>query len=119
MRVRLTRKLADMLDGVDLAHHRVGDVFNATRHAAELLIAEGWAERDISRRPQMKGTSISSVRAHAADRGSPGVLTERLRRIRQPMPCSPLEAQEHCRAEDRVPEERDDSRATTIPPKSA
>jgi hypothetical protein len=45
MRVRLTKKFADVLDGVDLRPWRVGDVFLATRHEAELLLAEGWAEQ--------------------------------------------------------------------------
>ena len=36
MRVRLTRKLADVLDGVDLSHRRLGDVFDPTSHEAGL-----------------------------------------------------------------------------------
>ena len=42
--VRLTRKLAECLDGVDLSSRRVGEVFSLPLQAARLLIAEGWAE---------------------------------------------------------------------------
>ncbi len=44
MRVRLVRKLADLLDGVDVSGHRSGDILELSRHDAELLIAERWAE---------------------------------------------------------------------------
>jgi hypothetical protein len=42
MKVRLTRKLADSIDGVDLSRKRVGRIINVGRHDAQLLIAEGW-----------------------------------------------------------------------------
>ena len=43
MRVRLIKKLAGMLDGVDLSASQLGDVLNLTRSEAALLVAEGWA----------------------------------------------------------------------------
>jgi hypothetical protein len=43
MRIRLTRKLALMVDGVDLTNRRVGEVFEASAGDARTLIAEGWA----------------------------------------------------------------------------
>ena len=43
MKVRLTRKLAESIDGVDLGEWRVGDVFEVPASAARLLLAEGWA----------------------------------------------------------------------------
>jgi hypothetical protein len=46
MRVRLTRKLAEVIDGVDLSGHSVGETFDLPRRDARLLIAEGWAQRD-------------------------------------------------------------------------
>lgn len=46
MRVRLTRKLAEVIDGVDLSGHTVGETFDLPRRDAHLLIAEGWAQRD-------------------------------------------------------------------------
>jgi hypothetical protein len=42
-RVRLIRKLADTLNGIDLSACEVGDVFALSRREAELLIREGWA----------------------------------------------------------------------------
>lgn len=41
--VRLIRKLARHIDGIDLGSRRVGDVFEAPLSEARLLIAEGWA----------------------------------------------------------------------------
>ena len=43
MRVQLTRKFSESIDGVNLSRHHVGDVIDVPRHDAELLIAEGWA----------------------------------------------------------------------------
>jgi hypothetical protein len=43
MRVRLTRRLAERIDDVDLSDRRVGDLIDMSAHDAELLIAEGWA----------------------------------------------------------------------------
>jgi len=44
MRVRLTKKLARELDGVDVSSAHIGDVVDLPDRAAMLLIAEGWAE---------------------------------------------------------------------------
>lgn len=44
MRVRLVKKLAEQIDGIDLTSHRVGDFLLVSQRAAALLIAEGWAE---------------------------------------------------------------------------
>lgn len=43
-RVRLTRKLAPILNGIDFSHVHVGDVILVTEAVAAMLIAEGWAE---------------------------------------------------------------------------
>lgn len=43
VRLRLVRKLADYLDGIDLTAYNVGDVFDLPHRHAELLIIEGWA----------------------------------------------------------------------------
>src|SRR5687768_7838242 len=59
--VRLTRKHADVIDGVDLSKAHVGDRLDLSPHDAEVLIAEGWAERDTRQR-------TSHVRALAADK---------------------------------------------------
>ena len=42
--VRLTRKLATVLNGVDLSKFSVGDVLLLPESVAAMLIAEGWAE---------------------------------------------------------------------------
>jgi hypothetical protein len=39
MQVRLTRKLAEMVDGIDLSGRRVGDVLSLSYFEGELLIA--------------------------------------------------------------------------------
>lgn len=44
MRVRLLRKLATFLNGLDLSHVNVGDVFDLPERDAAMLIREGWAE---------------------------------------------------------------------------
>ena len=43
MRVRLTRKLADRIDGIDLSHQVVGDVIDLPERTTRTLMAEGWA----------------------------------------------------------------------------
>jgi hypothetical protein len=43
VKVRLTRKLAECIDGVDLSSRRVGDVVSLSPSEARLLVAEGWA----------------------------------------------------------------------------
>jgi hypothetical protein len=48
--VRLIRKYAEMIDGVNLEAAEVGDRLELSRHDAEVLIAEGWAERAADER---------------------------------------------------------------------
>jgi hypothetical protein len=43
-RVRLIRKLAPILNGVDLSQVKVGDVIQVPEAIAAMLIREGWAE---------------------------------------------------------------------------
>ena len=43
MRVRLTKKLANSLNGFDLAHARVGSVLVVSDRDGNMLVAEGWA----------------------------------------------------------------------------
>jgi hypothetical protein len=56
MRVRLTRKFAEEIDGVDLRGHSVGDVLDVSPAEGRLLIAEEWAvvERRRGKRSQSK-----------------------------------------------------------------
>lgn len=44
VRIRLIRKLAEALNGVDLSKVRVGDCFDLPATHASVLMAEGWAE---------------------------------------------------------------------------
>lgn len=44
MLVRLTKKLADVVNDIDLTHCNEGDVIDVPPRHALLLIAEGWAE---------------------------------------------------------------------------
>ena len=44
MRVRLTVKLAEMVNGVDLSRHREGDILDLSDRDAAMMIAGGWAE---------------------------------------------------------------------------
>jgi hypothetical protein len=43
MRVKLVRKFASVLNGIDLTKVSVGDVISVAPHQAVLLILEGWA----------------------------------------------------------------------------
>lgn len=49
MRIRLTRKFAELIDGIDLSRRRVGDVIDIPVHDARTLIAERWAVPDDGR----------------------------------------------------------------------
>ena len=55
IRVRLTRKFAATLNGVDLTRVNVGDITELPDAAAHMMIAERWAEQvaeHISSTPQ-------------------------------------------------------------------
>ena len=49
MKVVLTRKLAESMDGVNVAGQQVGDVLDLTEAEARLLVAERWATPDRRR----------------------------------------------------------------------
>ena len=73
MRVRLVRKLADKIDGVDLRGHQIDEVFDVSPIDARLLMAEEWAiaERrsaDLPHRVERRSGSHIDVRDRAADR---------------------------------------------------
>jgi hypothetical protein len=42
--IRLTKKLALVMNGVDVTSSTVGDVLDVDEERAELMIASGWAE---------------------------------------------------------------------------
>ena len=66
MYVRLTRKLAEMIDGIDLSLCEVGDVMELSDREGRILIAEGWAVRAHDRRT----TTAEQPLQHAADTSS-------------------------------------------------
>ena len=96
MRIRLTRKLADCLDGVDVSHYRVGDVLNLPTREALLLVAENWAVPSGQEGPH-----------------SCTPTEEELRCIREQL-THWSEQQSRRRAEDRIREALHDSRAVTV-----
>jgi hypothetical protein len=61
VRVRLTRKLSETIDGVDLSGAREGDTLELSPRDALILIAEGWAS-------PVYETRRRSVRDRAHDR---------------------------------------------------
>ena len=48
MKVKLVRKYANVLNGIDLSHVRVGDVLELSGYHAALLVGEGWAEHAVT-----------------------------------------------------------------------
>lgn len=52
VKVRITRKFAEFIDGVDLRARRVGDVFEVSAPDAALLLAEQWAVPASASEPQ-------------------------------------------------------------------
>jgi hypothetical protein len=96
MRIRLTRKLAECLNGIDLSHYSVGDTLTVPRREAELLIAEGWASQ---------GTAGTSRPRRELNVGQ-------LRRLRDLLDRPRWQVAR--RAEDRIREDLHDSRARTI-----
>ena len=66
MLVRLVRKLADNLDGIDVSAHHEGDVLDLPARRAALLIAEQWAVPARSR--ERRAASTIKERAIAAER---------------------------------------------------
>src|SRR5205814_3136507 len=79
--VRLTKKLADVLDGVDVSAKRVGEVFELPSGEADLLIAEGWAEArfpSAAERDVIRGAD-----ANADDTGAAPMRRLDVHRLRQ------------------------------------
>ena len=63
MKVRLTQKLAELINGVDLSKAHTGDTLDLTDRDANTLIAEGWAA------PVYQGGDPGRDRAHDKPRG--------------------------------------------------
>ena len=70
MHVRLQRKLAEKIDGIDLSNHEVGDVIELPERKARMLVAEGWGV--IERRSRGNGSIVLAFRRV----NDPGPLSE-------------------------------------------
>jgi hypothetical protein len=123
MQVRLTRKLAQCIDGVDLTGYEVGQILNLAVHDAYLLIAENWAEvylPDVPR-PNLLPRLPESVTFATGRRALVGDLSSRVRRslegLRQARFRQGQRRQallDRRRAEDTYREELRDARARTV-----
>ena len=65
MRVRLIKKFAEMINGIDLSLARVGSLMTVSDRDGEMLIAEGWAV------PHFHASTTADQRQEAADRVRP------------------------------------------------
>lgn len=112
MRVRLTRKLANYLDGIDLSAVSQGQAVDLPRRDAQLLIAEGWAlplPRTHAPRPSPLHDIARPFGANAL-----AEILKRLRHLREHMERRRVARHEHRRAEDRIRDELQDSRAKVV-----
>jgi hypothetical protein len=48
MKVKLVRKFANAINGIDLSNVGVGDILELSAYHAALLIREGWAEHAVT-----------------------------------------------------------------------
>jgi hypothetical protein len=94
MRVRLTRRLAERIDDIDLSRHRVGDLIDLSPREAAMLIAEGWAILSAPRTPLQ--------------------LPERLREISERLERRVFPPHDHRRAEDRLRDQCHDEHARVL-----
>ena len=65
IRIRLTKKLAAVLNGVDVSALNIGDIIELPDAAARMMIAEGWAalatEPVVTRVPGQPNTGPSNL----------------------------------------------------------
>lgn len=114
MRIRLTRKLADTIDGVALSDYAVGDVLDLVPHEARLLIAEEWAVlMTEGERGEVRQSTIPFEAAEAAD-SAPRSAVEHLRRATQLIGGQEIELPHGRRREDVLLDELHDARERTI-----
>ena len=68
MKIRLTKRFAKFIDGIDLSRATAGEVLEVSSHEAALLILEGWAAPidEVARR-----VTIPATRHEAKDRPRP------------------------------------------------
>jgi hypothetical protein len=78
MRVRIVRKLADQVDGIDLSGRHVGDVIELPEPDARVIVAEQWA---IPARRSVDGAVAPAPQA-GAERNGDGAISLRMDRRR-------------------------------------
>ena len=113
MKVRLTRKLAECVDGVDLSSYREGDVLALSSREAELLVAEGWALPVNRAHREVRGHSTGIMRAQAADTQR-DANRERLQTVRRVVDLGSFEPHAYRRIEDHLRDELHDVHARVI-----
>ena len=59
MKVRLTRKFADLINGIDLSRAHTGETLDLSQRDAEILLAEGWAEYAGAAQPRETAHEIT------------------------------------------------------------
>jgi hypothetical protein len=114
MWVRLTRRLANTIDGVSLSAHQIGEVFEVTRHEAELLVAEAWAVVVTPRAHRFQSRTAPKFSTAKADERRRVPMAEQVRDIGEHIHQRLFQPQNHRRAEDRIREEWHDEHATVI-----
>jgi hypothetical protein len=69
-RIRLTRKLAATLNGLDVSDFSVGEVMNVSISDAAMMVAEGWAESldDRDGQDSPRGRGLRSIARRRATR---------------------------------------------------
>lgn len=119
IRVRLIRKIACQVDGVDISTHAVGEVFDLPASDASLLVAEGWAV--VEPQAEVHAAPAFAAPAEAGGRDqhdSEDALMRTLQRLRELR--AGIEQRrdagdyENRRAEDIYREELRDSRAKIV-----
>jgi hypothetical protein len=81
MRVRIVRKLADRVDGIDLTNHGVGEVIELPEMDGRLIVAERWGE--FARREADLEDDSAAARSLDRRQTSSSDLYERLRNKRE------------------------------------
>jgi hypothetical protein len=114
VRIRLIRKLADAIDGVDLSEYVVGDVLDLPAGEARLLIAEKWAvSPETSAQRDVRQFSRPTQVAEAADSARRNFI-DRLQRASEQNEPRERELPSGRRREDVLLDELHDARATTV-----
>ncbi len=68
MRIRLIRKLAQSMNGVDVSRVKVGDIVDLDDERGEMMIESGWAER-IDDRGVISSDVVAGVRRRRSRSG--------------------------------------------------